>query len=43
MPAGEPPRMKTWRSLRQPLASTVALALVAVALVLILLRVAAGS
>ena len=43
MPADERSRMKSWRSLRQPLASTLALALVAIALVLLLLRIGAWS
>ncbi len=43
MPADERSRRKSWRSLRQPLASTLALALVAIVLVLLLLRIAAWS
>jgi len=39
MSPGEPRRKKSWRSLRQPVVSMVALAVVAVALVLVLLRI----
>jgi hypothetical protein len=43
MPAGEPRRLRRRRPLRQPLASMAALALVAAALVLLLLRLGAWS
>jgi hypothetical protein len=41
MPAAEQKRMRTGRSLRQPLVSMVALTLVAIALVALLLRLGA--
>ena len=41
MPAGEQRRMKTGRSLLQPLASMLALTVVAIALVALLLRLGA--
>lgn len=43
MPADERSRRKSWRSLRQPLASTLALAFVAIVLVLLLLWIGAWS
>jgi hypothetical protein len=43
MPADAPPRAKTGRPLRQPLVSMAALALLAVGLVLLLLRLGAWS
>ena len=41
MPAGQPRRIRTGRSLRQPLVSMVALTLVAIGLVALLLRLGA--
>jgi len=43
MPPDEPRRMKSWRPLRQPIVSMVALAVVAVALVLVVLRLGGWS
>ena len=43
MPPDEPRRTKGWRRLRQPIVSMVALAVVAVALVLVLLRIGGWS